>query len=57
MAQLFSHREDVDALNAAQLAALPGDGVRFTAQDDGRSPDALQAACPVRTLITILTLP
>ena len=46
--QLFSHREDVDALNAAQLAALPGDGVRFAAQDDGRSPDALQAACLVR---------
>ncbi len=46
--QLFSHREDVDAVNAAQLAALPGDAVRFAAQDDGRSPDVLQAACPVR---------
>ena len=49
-AQLFSHREDVDAVNAAQLAALPGDAVRFAAQDDGRTPDALQAACPVRCL-------
>jgi hypothetical protein len=48
--QLFSHREDVDALNAAQLAALPGDAVRFSAQDDGSSADALNAACPVRRL-------
>lgn len=47
--QLFSHREDVDAVNAAQLAALPGEAVRFLAQDDGRSPDAMQMACPVRT--------
>ena len=59
MPQLFSHREDVDALNAAQLAALPGDAVRFSAQDDGSSADALNAACPVRGSLaaTSLTVP
>ena len=47
--QLYTHCEDVERVNAQRLAELPGDSVRFTAQDTGRT-DALQACqvwqCP-----------
>lgn len=47
--QLFTHCEDVEAVNAQRLAELPGDSVRFAAQDTGRT-EALQAcqvySCP-----------
>ncbi|CAL5220858.1 g2943 [Coccomyxa viridis] len=39
---LFTHCEDVEAVNAQRLAELPGDSVRFAAQDTGRT-EALQA--------------
>lgn len=45
--QLFTHRLDVDQLNRDELEALPGESVRFEAQDSGTSPDALKAGCPV----------
>jgi len=45
--QLFTHREDVDALNNSELRALPGDTVTFAAQNSGPSPAALDSGCPV----------
>ena len=45
--QLYTHREDVDLVNGHQLAALPGEAVRYVAQDSGGSPDLLKSACPV----------
>lgn len=45
-AQLFTHRADVDALNARQLASCGGERVAFEALDAGSS-DAL-AACLAR---------
>ena len=41
-AQLYTHCEDVEAVNAARLGELPGEAVRFRAQDTGRA-EALQA--------------
>ena len=49
MAQLFTHREDVDALNRDELLALAGEAVRFQAQDTGHV-DALKTSCPVSAL-------
>lgn len=46
LAQLFTHREDVDQLNARELKSLPGDPVRFVARDSG-SAELLQNGCPV----------
>lgn len=40
--QLYTHCEDVERVNAQRLAELPGDSVRFAAQDTGRT-EALQA--------------
>ena len=40
--QLYTHCEDVEAVNAARLGELPGEAVRFRAQDTGRT-EALQA--------------
>ena len=40
--QLFTHCEDVEAVNAQRLAELSGDSVRFAAQDTGRT-EALHA--------------
>ncbi len=45
--KLFTHREDVDALNNSQLAQLEAASVRHTAEDFG-SADTLNSACPVR---------
>jgi hypothetical protein len=45
-AQLFTHRADVDQLNAAELARCAGERVTFEARDEGSS-EAL-AACLVR---------
>ncbi|PRW58054.1 ATP-dependent DNA helicase PIF1 [Chlorella sorokiniana] len=50
--KLYTHREDVDALNAQQLRALPGEARRFVAQDAG-SPDVLAAACPARRTLDL----
>ncbi len=47
-----THREDVDAINAQQLKALPGEARRFAAQDVG-SPDVLAAACPARRTLEL----
>ena len=46
--QLFTHRDDVDQINEAELAKLPSRPVPFLAQDSGPSATMLQAACPVR---------
>lgn len=46
--QLYTHREDVDLVNGHQLADLPGEAVRYAAEDSGGSMDLLRAACPVR---------
>ncbi|KAL4434118.1 hypothetical protein ABPG75_000559 [Micractinium tetrahymenae] len=50
--QLYTHREDVDAINAQQLRALPGEARKFVAQDVG-SPDVLAAACPARRTLEL----
>lgn len=48
--QLFTHRADVDAINAKQLASLDGDEVCLVANDAGDAM-ALQTSCPaLRTL-------
>lgn len=47
--QLYTHREDVDTVNAQQLSALPAQVVKYIAQDSGSSMDLLQTACPVST--------
>jgi len=47
-AQLYTHSEDVDAINSRHLAELPGEAVKFVAQDTG-NPDALKSACHVRS--------
>ena len=47
--QLYTHREGVDAINAAEMRALDGEPVKYYARDTGSSPDALKAGCPVRT--------
>lgn len=44
--QLYTHRDDVDAINACHLADLEGQAVEFKAQDEG-SPDLLHSSCPV----------
>ena len=54
MVQLYTHREDVDLVNAHQLAGLPTAAVRFTAQDTGPSMDLLKAACPVSPFLSLL---
>lgn len=48
-AQLYTHSEDVDAINSRHLADLPGEAVKFVAQDTG-NPDALKSACHVRSI-------
>lgn len=45
--QLFTHREDVDALNSRELTDLPGDSVKFASKDTGNE-DSLRISCPVR---------
>ena len=50
-AQLYTHCEDVEAVNARRLAELPGEAVRFRAQDTGRA-EALQA-CQVSIVIAV----
>ena len=45
--QLFTHREDVDAVNAGELRALAGDVQKSAAKDTG-SEDILRISCPVR---------
>jgi hypothetical protein len=47
-AQLYTHCEDVEAINVARLAELPGEPMRFAALDSGRT-EAL-TACQVRLL-------
>lgn len=42
----------MDAINAQQLKALPGEPRKFAAQDVG-SPDVLAAACPARRLVEL----
>ena len=46
--QLYTHTDDVDAINSRHLAELSGEAVRFVAQDTG-NPDALRSACHVRS--------
>ena len=48
-AQIYTHRADVDNINAQQLARCGGERIVFAAQDVG-SAEAL-AACLVRTCI------
>lgn len=45
--QLFTHRADVDAVNAEELTRLPGEEVAFRAQDEGQA-DVLRTGCAVR---------
>eukprot|EP00887_Chlorella_sp_A99_P003493 scaffold7.g3493.t1 len=45
--KLYTHRKDVDAVNAQELKALPTPGARFASQDAG-PPDVLAAACPAK---------
>lgn len=45
--QLYTHTDDVDAINSRHLAELSGEAVRFVAQDTG-NPDTLKSACHVR---------
>ena len=52
--QLFTHRDDVDQINEAELAKLPGQAVPFLAQDSGPSATLLQAACPVSCCQAVL---
>jgi ATP-dependent DNA helicase PIF1 len=48
--RLFTHRADVDVLNARELSQLPGQEVRFDARDSGDAA-TLAGACPApRTL-------
>ena len=42
--QLFTHRADVDTINARQLAGLPGSISTFCARDSGNT-DILQTSC------------
>ncbi|KAL6774453.1 hypothetical protein ACKKBG_A25060 [Auxenochlorella protothecoides x Auxenochlorella symbiontica] len=51
--RLFTHRADVDAVNAAALAALPGPGRTFHARDEGAPSEALDAACPARASLEL----
>jgi hypothetical protein len=50
--KLFTHREDVDAINGQQLRALPGEPRRFASQDVG-SAEVLAAACPARRTLDL----
>ena len=52
--QLYTHCEDVEAVNAARLGELPGEAVRFRAQDTGRT-EALQACQVSRATAAVLT--
>ncbi|GAB4815472.1 hypothetical protein N2152v2_002518 [Parachlorella kessleri] len=45
--KLYTHREDVDKINAQQLGELTSPPVRFLAQDVGAA-EVLAAACPAR---------
>ena len=47
----------MDAINAAEMRALEGEAVRYFAQDTGSSPDALRAACPVRSAAALWPTP
>ena len=40
----------MDAINAAEMRALEGEGIKYFARDTGSSPEALRASCPVRPL-------
>ncbi|RMZ53503.1 hypothetical protein APUTEX25_003325, partial [Auxenochlorella protothecoides] len=53
--RLFTHRADVDAVNAAALAELPGPGRTFHARDEGAPSEALDAACPARASLELRT--
>ncbi|PSC73053.1 ATP-dependent DNA helicase PIF1 [Micractinium conductrix] len=50
--KLFTHREDVDLINAQQLKALPSEPHKFVAQDVG-SGEVLAAACPARRTLEL----
>jgi hypothetical protein len=50
--QLYTHTEDVDAINKRQLEALDGEALRFHAQDIG-SRETLDSACPVCPLAVV----
>ena len=54
--QLYTHSDDVDAINSRHLAELSGEAVRFVAQDSG-NPDALKSACNVRLRPSLLGCP
>lgn len=51
-AQLYTHCEDVEAVNGEQLQRLPGGPLPFSAHDTGSS-DLLDSACPVASFLTI----
>lgn len=44
--QLYTHVEDVDAINSRHMAELSGKPVRFVAKDSGNAA-ALDSACSV----------
>ena len=48
--QLFTHREDVDLVNATELKALPGEAKQFVAKDTGNE-EALRMSCPVSSVL------
>jgi hypothetical protein len=48
--KLQTHRADCEEQNKAELDALPGESVSYTAQDDGLGTlmEQLSVSCPVR---------
>lgn len=50
--KLFTHRADVDAMNARQVAALQGSTIVFTARDSGNI-SLLQSNCPAPSAISL----
>ncbi|CAL8472054.1 g11596 [Coccomyxa elongata] len=50
--KLYTHTDDVDAINSRHLAELSGEAVRFVAQDSG-NPDALKSACNAKQVVEL----
>ncbi|EIE23816.1 hypothetical protein COCSUDRAFT_83691 [Coccomyxa subellipsoidea C-169] len=50
--KLYTHTDDVDAINSCHLAELGGEAVRFVAQDTGNT-DALKSACHAKPVVEL----
>ncbi|KAK9905728.1 hypothetical protein WJX75_005308 [Coccomyxa subellipsoidea] len=50
--KLYTHTDDVDAINSRHLAELSGEAVRFVAQDTG-NPDTLKSACHAKAVVEL----